>query len=276
MANYNNGLYLDEAIQSVLKQTFVDWELLIVDDRSNDNSVGIIKKYLQDSRIRLFRNVKNAGYTNNLIKMVGEANAEIVGIIDSDDVLDELAVEVMCDVYDRNKNIGFAWSQFLVCDEKMNHLQVGFCAATSSGKSNLHFHHMNHFKTFRKSAYFLTSGYDNEIIYAEDIDLWLKLEEVSCGLFVDKCLYYYRMLPNSQSHGKKKNISGLFAKVAKYNAYARRLNDPSVLAPNVSLCKILWELSKGLYLSIITLNCEYFIWFLGKIYSIFLQMFRDK
>jgi hypothetical protein len=67
MANYNNGRYIDEAIRSVLAQSFAVWELIIVDDGSKDDSLKRIEQYLKDPRIRLYAKEKNEGYTNALI-----------------------------------------------------------------------------------------------------------------------------------------------------------------------------------------------------------------
>lgn len=249
MANYNNGPYLDEAIKSVLAQSSPDWELLIIDDCSKDDSRAIIAKYLTDERIRYLPNLHNQGYPKNLIKMVKESRADLIGIIDSDDVLDKEAVASMLASYHTHPEVGFAYSQYQICDAELKPLALGFCQATPAGKSNLHFHHMNHFKTFRKAAYDQTSGYD-ENIFAEDIDLWFKLEEVSQGLFVDQVLYYFRTLPSSQSHApRKKMLCGMTTKYAKYLAYERRLKS-ATLAPNVGIAKMIFEMSKGLYLAL--------------------------
>ncbi len=248
MANFNNGRYIRDAIDSVVHQTSSHWELLIIDDCSQDNSREIIADYLLDPRIRFWSNAAKQGHVKNLIAVMEQSQADIVGIIDSDDTLDREAVATMLDVYKKHPDIGFAYSQYQICDAQLHPLSLGFCKSTPAGKSNLHFHHMNHFKTFRKSAYFKTSGYDSRM-FAEDIDLWFKLEEVSEGLFVDRVLYNYRMLPNSLSHDPKtKLLCGLTAKHAKQLAYERRRHGNCV-APNVSPILMAREMGKGLCLA---------------------------
>ena len=59
IANYNNGRYLQEAIDSVFSQTYTDWEIVIVDDASTDNSADIYRRNGSDSRIRIFHNWTN-------------------------------------------------------------------------------------------------------------------------------------------------------------------------------------------------------------------------
>lgn len=88
MPVHNAGEYIEEAIQSVLVQTYSNWELLIVDDRSTDNSVEIIMKYVAlDSRIRMFANSKSSGMPGApRNKGVEEATGRFIAFLDSDDV----------------------------------------------------------------------------------------------------------------------------------------------------------------------------------------------
>ena len=58
MPNYNYGRYIDKAIQSVLNQTFKDWELLVIDDGSTDNSLEIINKYKKYNKIKIIKQKK--------------------------------------------------------------------------------------------------------------------------------------------------------------------------------------------------------------------------
>lgn len=64
MPSYNTGKYIAETINSVLEQTYKNWELLIVDDDSKDNTDEVIKPYLSDKRVRLIKNSKNRGGSN--------------------------------------------------------------------------------------------------------------------------------------------------------------------------------------------------------------------
>lgn len=86
MANYNAGSFIEEAIKSILGQTYIDFEFIIVDDGSIDKSWEIIKKYsVIDSRIQCYRNIKNSGiaYTRN--RLIHLAKGEYIAWIDADD-----------------------------------------------------------------------------------------------------------------------------------------------------------------------------------------------
>ncbi len=85
MPVYNASRFLKEAIESILQQTFTDFEFIIIDDCSTDNSVAIIKSY-KDDRIQLYFNDKNSGISYTLNKGIKLANAEWIARMDSDDI----------------------------------------------------------------------------------------------------------------------------------------------------------------------------------------------
>jgi glycosyltransferase involved in cell wall biosynthesis len=85
MPVYNADRFLAEAINSILNQTFTDFEFLIIDDCSTDNSVNIIKSY-NDSRIRFYQNGTNLGISPTLNKGIELAATELIARMDSDDV----------------------------------------------------------------------------------------------------------------------------------------------------------------------------------------------
>ncbi len=86
MPSYNTAKYIAESIQSVLNQTYKDWELLIVDDCSTDNTDEVVKPFLTDSRIKYFTNEHNSGAAVSRNKAMREAQGEWLAFLDSDDL----------------------------------------------------------------------------------------------------------------------------------------------------------------------------------------------
>ena len=80
MTNYNCSEYIKEAIDSVLNQTSSEWELIIVDDASTDNSLEVVDPYLKDQRIKLIKHHENQGYAASLLSAVSNSSSEIIGI----------------------------------------------------------------------------------------------------------------------------------------------------------------------------------------------------
>jgi len=224
MANYNNGKYLAEAIESVLRQTYQNWELLIMDDCSTDNSREIIEKFSKlDERIGSFYNRHNLGYIEVLGVLTQAAKGEIMAIIDSDDALVSPALEKVVEVYDANPSVGFVYTNFKFCDNDLRPIKDGFSRQIPHGGSEIFDYYVGHLKTFKSSDYRKTSGFDNDILYAEDRDLILKMEEVTEFYFLDEILYWYRKTPTSQTTGQiKSQISRISHAIAKYKAYLRR------------------------------------------------------
>jgi glycosyltransferase involved in cell wall biosynthesis len=222
VANYNNGKYIQDCIDSLNHQTDPNWLCLILDDHSTDNSLNIIKSYLND-KIQLLTSESNVGYILVLKKLIESAKTDIVAILDSDDALYPEATENLLKVYRENPEAGFVYSKSRNFDEK---LKVPFDIlgkAVPLKKTSLQEGFISHIKSFRIRCYRKTEGIDDSILYAEDRDLIYKLEEVTAPIFIDKVLHKHRLVPNSQSTSRSKIEIGTFNHFrAVRNAIIRR------------------------------------------------------
>ncbi|RAS82294.1 glycosyltransferase family 2 protein [Priestia endophytica] len=116
---YNAAKTIDKCIESIVKQTFTDWELICCDDCSTDETVSILERWRKkDSRIKLLLNEQNkrAAYTRN--KCIREAKGSYIALIDDDDycALDRLEKQV--EFLDNHKNYSLVGSQGHLFDEK--------------------------------------------------------------------------------------------------------------------------------------------------------------
>ena len=106
MAVYNEEKYIREAIESILNQTFKDFEFIIVDDGSTDRTLEILKKYAKkDSRIKILRNEKNLGLTKSLNKALKVAKGEYIARIDAGDLCDPKRLEKQANFLDKNSDV---------------------------------------------------------------------------------------------------------------------------------------------------------------------------
>jgi len=223
MANYNNARYIAQAIESVRRQTFEDWELIIVEDCSTDNSQAAISEFLGDARIRLIRHQINQGYTAALKTGIANVRSEYFGILDSDDCLTPQAVETMHKRHVEFADCGLIYSQFVFCGEDLTQRRIGFCNEIPPGRTTLDACAVSHFKTFKLRDYLRTAGYDEHILHAEDVDIVYKMEEVTGLKFVDEPLYFYRESPDSACRSPGKINIGIMSRVkARINALNRR------------------------------------------------------
>ena len=223
MANYNNAAFIDEAIQSVLDQTFQDWELVIVDDASRDDSVERIRRYLKDARIRLYRKERNEGYTKALIFGLEEVCSGTVGILDSDDALVADAIEKVYDVHTQEPELGLVLSQIMICDSNLEPLYVTTTTPEHIKEPLLWIRGPTAFRSFKMAAYVRTAGLDERMISGEDADLLFKLEEVAPVRRLDEALYRYRQIRSSKSKAMRSyNVTYSCIAQATYRAYRRR------------------------------------------------------
>ena len=86
MPSYNTTSFIAESIQSVLAQSYKDWELIIVDDCSSDNTDQVVKPYLSDERIKYYKNEKNSGAAVSRNRAIREAKGKWIAFLDSDDL----------------------------------------------------------------------------------------------------------------------------------------------------------------------------------------------
>ncbi len=206
MANHNRGEYIAQAIESVCNQSFQNWELLIIDDGSTDNSMEIIDRYLQnDSRIKVRKHEINSGVGRTKKDLIDWAKGEICGFLDSDDTLEPNALEVMYDLHKENPET-IIYSQHTITDENLNYLSNGSSRKIPKGETHLSYFGISHFATFKKKDYLQTEGLNPALTKAIDQDLYYQLEEINGSRFVKQPLYNYRHNTQSISlnEGEKK------------------------------------------------------------------------
>jgi glycosyltransferase involved in cell wall biosynthesis len=116
MPSYNHARFLRETIDCVLAQTFTDWELVIVDDRSSDDSPAIIHSY-KDPRIRYSQNEKNSGTYPTLNRCLDLSSGEYIAVLDSDDIWAPTKLEKQVAALDKYPEASFSYTFGTTIDE---------------------------------------------------------------------------------------------------------------------------------------------------------------
>lgn len=174
---YNREKYIGEAINSVLAQSFTNFELLLIDDGSTDDSVEIMRSYA-DPRVRLVCNEHNLGIPKTRNKGNQLARGEYIAILDSDDtaVPDRLAKQVA--FLDRYKDYALVGSWAALIDEEGRSLKKGKRRFVSSGevKSQLLFRCcLPHSSVMARTAIMQAYGYREQYVLCSDFDLFVRL-----------------------------------------------------------------------------------------------------
>lgn len=196
IAQYNNGKYFEDCYKSIMAQTYQNWEVIIVDDCSTDNSVEIMKKWIgDDSRFKIEINSENkeCGFTKR--KCAELATGEICGFLDPDDAITETAIEEMVSKHSELTDVALVYSNFIYCDENLVQEKVHQQKKVASFLPDF----LNidgaisAFASFKNYFYKKTTGIDAFLQRAVDQDLYLKLYEVGKVFYLNRDFYYYRI-----------------------------------------------------------------------------------
>lgn len=224
IANHNNGRFLEECLQSIFSQTYTNWEVIIVDDASTDNSKNIYLKFAQHPKIKIFYNRKNKGVGFTKDACIRLSRGEIAGFVDPDDTLSTDAIELLVGEHLKNPGHSIIYSTHYICDEKLNIiLPADYVGQIPAKKKSwtLGLPTISHFATFKRKNYLKTKGISPFFKKAADKDLYYKLEETGPVLFIDKPLYYYRKHKGSISLNEGSKIAFQYEQTARAMAVLR-------------------------------------------------------
>jgi len=201
MPAYNAAVYLDEAVTSILNQTFRDFEFIIINDGSNDDTASILDKYEKsDSRIRVYHQ-ENQGMIAALNRGCRLARGKYIARMDADDVSFPARLEKQLEYIERHPKIGIlgTWT----CIVKDGMVAANWCPSTSSKllKWDLFFGvcvaHPS--VLMRREVIERLSFYRSDALHGEDGDLWLRASSITEFGNVPEILLKYRVWHGSAS-----------------------------------------------------------------------------
>lgn len=233
IANYNNGCYLQDAIDSLLAQNYDKWEAIIIDDASPDNSKEIYDKYKDDPRFHIAFNEKNKGYSYSVNRGVELAQGEICARLDPDDVLvgkDVITTHVQKHL--EMPEVTMVYSGQYRADEHLNIFKEmpGLDVPEGSSLLEMSTWPVHHLVSFKRKAFLAVGGMDVLMRRAEDYDLYYKLEEAGKIYHLDATQYIQRQNPHSASLGDNAYKASAWQTYACVEAMRRRgLTDESLM-----------------------------------------------
>ncbi len=196
IANYNNGKYFKDCYDSIIAQTYNNWEAIIVDDKSTDDSVAIVTSIIKgDERFKFFCNEENKGCGFTKRKCAEFASGEICGYVDPDDAIEPDALEIMINAHEENPKVSLVHSSFYFCDNDLNPTVIYDRAGSVSVDdtfTNLD-NKVTAFASFKLQCYKNGATIESALLRAVDQDIYLKLSETGGFYFINKPLYKYRI-----------------------------------------------------------------------------------
>lgn len=224
IANYNNGKFFKACYDSIIAQNYKNWEVIIVDDASTDNSLELIHNLISgDLRFKIFVSPQNKGCGYTKRKCMEYASGVYCGFLDPDDALFPNALQDSVTYLEKSKYIA-TYSKLTFCDENLN-ITEDYAKVRQIYNGKDFFNspiQVHHFFAFKREAYLKTEGIDPSLKSAVDQDLYLKLLEHGNAKYLPVRMYKYRQHAQgiSQSSSKEKAKES-FAKVI-FNTMKRR------------------------------------------------------
>jgi len=191
---YNAEKYLLDAIKSIFAQTFQDWELILVDDGSTDNSLGIAKS-INDPRVRIISDGKNKKLAARLNQIIDLARGEYIVRMDADDLCFSKRIEKQLELFLKDPKLDVAGTGIVYLDlddiplgnnfAPTSHAEICMKPARTFG--------LCHASIIARKSWHEKHRYDETIHLGQDFNLWLRSYQGSKFANIPEPLYYYRL-----------------------------------------------------------------------------------
>lgn len=232
---YNAETYLNRCLESILKQTYKELEIILIDDASTDNSIQICKEYAnRDKRITIIHSVQNLGVSHTRNKGLDAANGEYVAFVDADDTIEENFIETMysnCKKYDVKLcivNVNYCYEDRIQKPLRMNNAVVNqkeYCQLLINSVKGFTCNKLYHKSVVEKLRF------DEDISVCEDLLFNVKmLKNIKDVVIVNQYLYNY-----FQKRNKIYNREYSNKKITEMYAFDRIIEEISFYFPEALL-----------------------------------------
>ena len=236
---YNGDRWLNESIESVLSQTFVDFELLIIDDGSNDSSLSIIKEYaLLDPRVRYLEQ-ENQGLVYTLNRGIRACNGNWIARIDADDLWHPSKLTEQFALIKTAPSTSCVGTGFVVINHQSSLIRTVELASDHKWildqliTRRTCFPHSS--ALFRRDMALRLAGYRVTMARAQDTDFWLRLSELGCLAVIPQPLVSIRVHGSQLSSGSGADDHFLYGWLAVVSYYIRLRGCPDPLDSSTSV-----------------------------------------
>jgi len=218
---YNGENYIAQCVDSVLNQTFRNFEYIVLDDGSTDQTLKILKKYT-DPRLRVIHQ-ENLGIPRSLNKGVSLCHSDLIAHLDADDYARSDWLGKQFEFMHQNKSVAFCGSRFEeLLNGKLYPQSYPFLEMDQEIRDNLcYMNSVPHsFVIFRKALFLKVGGYDPKLVIAHDYDLWIRLLEKGKGHNWEGNLGVVRIHESSTSK-KKERVMIREVFIVQWRAYRK-------------------------------------------------------
>jgi glycosyltransferase involved in cell wall biosynthesis len=203
ITNYNYGAFIQKSIDSVFDQSFKNWELIIIDDGSTDNSKSIIEKYRNHQKVKIvYQKNKGLNVSNNIALRI--ADGKYIMRLDADDYLDENALLVLSNKLEENDHLGLVFPDYFLVDSEGEILNIEKRNSFTEDVPLLDQPPHGACTMIRKAALESVGGYDEEFKCQDGYELWVKFTAKYEVANIPTPLFYYRQHGNNLTTNEEK------------------------------------------------------------------------
>lgn len=193
---FNAELYLEGAIKSVIQQSLKDWELILVDDGSTDNSLDIARSFAQkDTRIRVISDSLNKKLPYRLNQIIKESKGEYIARMDADDLIHPDRLRIQLEFLENNKNFDLVSTGIISINDKNQIKGIRKVDEIYSEFSEIKRHYpIVHASILARKTWYSRNNYNTKMPRSQDYELWCRaISKNDLKLAVlPEALYYYR------------------------------------------------------------------------------------
>lgn len=219
---YNGEKYLPRAIESILQQTYRNFELIIIDDCSTDKSHQIAKSYAKtDARIRVYKNCENRKLPKSLNAGFRMATGELFTWTSDDNILKLEAIEAMVHVFKTKPNVDFVYADIMLIDGYGN---IKSRACLNGDIEDIYVcNPILACFLYKREVHERLNGYNTKLFLCEDYDFWVRTYENGFEMYhLKKQLYYYRVHNNSLTAKKQREHAMISLKIMCKNLFKEK------------------------------------------------------
>lgn len=214
---YNGARHLADSLESVLNQDFVDFELIVYDDGSSDNSFDIAKTYEQtDPRVRAYRADANRGVAHARNEILKRARSPYIALQDADDIMLAGRLKAQVEALERHPEAGLVCGHNFVVRGRDRKIESSMKVVGYKGEKGFFLKKSGMVRCrcwfptgsvmFRKKEFLRVGGYNETMEVGSDQDLFRRMEKITRFYFLDRYAYIYRLHNSSltQTHERQK------------------------------------------------------------------------
>lgn len=204
---YNSAKFIRKTINSVFGQTYKDYEILVIDDGSTDETRNILGSYLPNIKILTHPNNSNLGVGASMNLGVRESKGDLIAFLDHDDLWYPSKLSEQVKIFDKYPDVGLVYTNVSVIDENDNKLfeiyTNTFCELNKPEELLLKCYIMTVSSAMVRRTLFEEIGLFRADIQSADHDMWLRMIERTRFFYLPKCLASHRKHPSQLTSGRK-------------------------------------------------------------------------